>query len=393
MKQERLLGYDVFYAAYQRVKDLYENKDMVIVSFSGGKDSTCCLELAIMAARETGNLPVKVAMRDDEIMYPPVWEYCERVAKRKEIEFHWVYANQPVLNIYNRVMPYYWAFDPELDPEEWVRKPPEFAYKIPVQNINYVGGPEMFPPEYEGQRLVNITGLRVAESPSRRMGLHSSKGYLTKYNSKSKKHMARPIYDWKRGDVWKFIKENNFDYCTAYDTMFRLAGKGEDAGRIAPPFMAKASLNYLSKASQAWPRWFDKCCKRVGGIRTAAQFGMRAVTPQRRLKETWKECFHRTCIEEAPDWIGERAAKVAKEAEKLHSRHSTSPLPENNKTKCPMCRNLGSWQALANTMFNGDPFAMKVGNMGTKKDGTKIDYIEPEFFRTGAGTWGGPASW
>ena len=391
MKQETKIGIDTFQAAYERVKALYDNKDMVVVSFSGGKDSTCCLELAIMAARETGNLPVKVAMRDDEIMFPPTWDYCEEVAAREEVEFHWVYANQPVLNIYNREMPYYWAFDPLLKPEEWVRQPPDYAYKIPVQNIEYVGGPEMFPPEYEGQRLINITGLRVSESPSRRMGLHSSKGYLTKYQSASKKHLARPIYDWLDGDVWKFIKENNFKYNKAYDVMLRLNG-GKSTCRIAPPFMAKASLKYLSKAAQAWPKWFDKCCNRIGGIRTAAQFGTRAITPQRKLGETWKECYQRVCIDEAPDWIAERAEKVGRAAIKTHSRHSTSDLPENNKAKCPMCRNLGSWQSIADIMYNGDPFLMKV-QAGIKKDGTMIKGLEPEFFREGAGKWGGSASW
>lgn len=388
MRQERKLGYDVFVAAYERVKSLYDAGHLVVVSFSGGKDSTCCLELAIMAARETGNLPVKVVMRDEEIMYPPVWEYCERTAAREEVEFHWVYANQPVLNIYNRRMPYYWAFDPLLDPNEWVRKPPSYAYKVPVQNITYIGGPEMFPPK-EGQELWNITGLRVSESPSRRMGLHSSGGFKTK--DAKPKGMARPIYDWLDGDVWKFIGENKFDYCSAYNTMFRLAGAGRDVGRIAPPFMAKASLKYLSRAAQAWPRWFDKCSKRVGGIRTAAQFGTMSVTPQRRSGELWSECYQRVCIDEAPDWIAERAEKVGRAQQLLHKAHSTTPLPETKS--CPMCRNLGSWKNLAHVMYNGDPFCQKVGEMGTKKDNTKIRVIEPDFFRDGAGKWGGPASW
>lgn len=49
-----------------RLKSLYEDEHEVVVSFSAGKDSTVCLELAIIAARETGNLPVKVVMRDEE---------------------------------------------------------------------------------------------------------------------------------------------------------------------------------------------------------------------------------------------------------------------------------------------------------------------------------------
>ena len=48
------------------LREVWAQFDNPVILFSGGKDSTCCLELAIMAARETDNLPVKVAMRDDE---------------------------------------------------------------------------------------------------------------------------------------------------------------------------------------------------------------------------------------------------------------------------------------------------------------------------------------
>lgn len=44
----------VFEAALDRIRYCYDNFDEVIVNVSGGKDSTICLELAIMVAREKG---------------------------------------------------------------------------------------------------------------------------------------------------------------------------------------------------------------------------------------------------------------------------------------------------------------------------------------------------
>ena len=48
-------------------------------------------------------------------------------------------------------------------------------------------------------------------------------------------------------------------------------------------------------------------------------------------------------------------------------------------------RTLGSWRNLAFTMWNGDPFSLKTDSI--------LPNIEPEFFRKGAGTWGGKPTW
>ena len=60
------IGIDVFNAALERMVNIYGEGHRVIVSFSAGKDSGICLELAILAARETGRLPVEVVMRAEE---------------------------------------------------------------------------------------------------------------------------------------------------------------------------------------------------------------------------------------------------------------------------------------------------------------------------------------
>src|SRR6059036_106266 len=131
----RRLSIDTFTAAGQRLIGLYGEGHRIVVSFSAGKDSGVCLELAIMAARETGRLPVEVVMRDEEIMFPGTFEYPERQAARSEIDFHWIVANQPIINIFNRAAPYFWVFDPRLSPDEWVRQPPSFAQSIPEKHI------------------------------------------------------------------------------------------------------------------------------------------------------------------------------------------------------------------------------------------------------------------
>jgi len=369
-------GKDVFTSSLDRLIELYSKpEDEVVVSFSAGKDSMVVLEMAIIAATETDRLPVKVLMRDEEIMFPGTYEYAERVASRPEVEFHWIYASQPILNVFNRENPFIWVFDPLLDPEDWVRKPPDIAYKIPELNINEMITKQRFPCEGD---LWQVTGVRASESAARRYSVFSAKGWKTKPNRMGTR-AARPIFDWLDSDVWKAVKDFSWDYNSAYDVLFR-NGIRASGLRIAPPTMSAAGVGLLQVAARAWPQWFDKVALRAPGIRTAAKFGKRAVSPVRRTGETWQDTFQRECVDEAPAWISDRAAKVASALTRMHNRHSTEPFPDTKN-----CRNcvgsMGAWRAVANSMYSGDPFSMKVGKL--------VPFVEPEFFRKGSGTWGG----
>ena len=379
----RTLDIDVFSAALDRIEGLYRAGHRVVVSMSGGKDSTVCLEMAILAAGNAGRLPVEVVVRDEEIMFPGTYEYLERVAARPEVDMNWLLAEQPVINIFDRNCPYFWVFDPTMDPDDWVRKPPPYAYKIDDLCIQAMTTQERFPPA-EGKLLVSITGLRTQESPNRRMSIHNTKGFLTKHPTKQgKAFVARPIYDWKDHDVWKAIKDLQWDYNDAYNVMVRM-GVPRPKMRIGPPTMSPAALGLLTMASKAWPQWFDKVCKRLPGVRTGAKFGRRAVTPQRRLGETWEQCYHRVCIDDAPDWIAQRAVIFRDNLLALHYRHSTTPWPEIKS--CLPCGQVNNWRQATKVMYNGDPFLAQATSCSA------LGYVEPEFFREGAGTWGGTPS-
>jgi predicted phosphoadenosine phosphosulfate sulfurtransferase len=366
---------NVYEEALSRLVGLYAAGERVVVAFSAGKDSGVCLELCIEAARITGRLPVDVVMRDEEIMFPGTFEYAERVANRPEVNFKWLVAHQPIINCFNRAEPYFWAFDPLLPPDKWVRTPPPFAEEMGVMHIETMVHPDRFPIE-SGQTLFSVVGLRVQESRNRLYSIFSSRGHLTKPNAYGVRN-CRPIYDWKHGDVWKAIHEKGWDYNRAYDVMLRFGVK-QYAMRIGPPTLNPLGARILKPAASAWPRWFDKVCDRLPGVRQVALFGLRVVQPDRRQGEHWQQTFQRECIDNAPGWIAERAVAYSNAILKAHSKHSTGPLPE--KIPCRIHKgNIGSWRALTHALYNGDPFALR----------TDLPVIEPEFFRQGAGTWGG----
>ena len=381
---QRRIGVNVLDEAVQRMREVYEAGHRVVISFSAGKDSGACLEVCTIAhALAKRNDRIEVVMRDEEIMLPNTFEYAERVAARDEVDFHWMIANQPIINIYNRKSPYFWVFDPELPPEQWVRQPPEYAYTIPEKNIDQLITTKRFPPP-EGKDLVVVMGLRVSESVARRMGLASSGGYLTK--PKNGIRYARPIYDWNYSDIWRSVAEWGTDYNRIYDT-FHKAKLPTSQQRVSPVTMTPSALKGLVIGAQYYPNWFSKVVRRCDGVRNAVHYGKRAVEPLRRHGETWSQCYQRTCIDTAPDWIAERAVRVRDDVIKKVQRAGLPTLPEVSAAEYGvkgLPQTMQTWKALAKMMYGGDPFSLKV---------SYLPYMEPEYFRKGAGYWGGKPTW
>ena len=383
-------GKDVFQSAVDRMMDVYKEGHTVVCSFSGGKDSGVCLEVCIEAAAACGRLPVHVVYREEEILYPGTHEFLHRTHNRPEVDFHWLCAHQPSMNVFNRANPYWWVNDPSLPREKHVEPLPDFAEIIQEQNIEHIVHPARFPVE-DGKYLVDVVGLRVTESAKRLLGLTSSGGYLT---HPRRRHgvmyrKARPIYDWTDGDVWLAHKENGWDYNEAYNVMHAMK-VGAQALRIGPPTLTIYGADMLRMASRAWPKWFDRVCERLEGVRQAAQFGSKVCRPSRRSNETWQDTFMRCCIDEAPaEWIRERSQKLLEHVLVTHAKHSTEPLPQTRP--CMDCGGGGicSWRKLAEVAFNGDPFGLKLQSLSR----TKFAPLEPEFFRQGAGTWNGAPTW
>ena len=375
----KYLGANVFDSAIDRVVQVYEMGHRIVVSVSGGKDSCCAMEVTLIAAQMTDNLPVDIIHREEEIIYPGTREYLMRVAERDEVNMHWMVAHQPTVNAFNREHPYWWVMDPTLEPSQWVTEPPPYAYDIPDLEIGGMVRPSRFPPP-PGKELINVVALRVRESNTRRAGLFSAGGALCGPFANPNTDLARglrPIYDWEDGDIWKAIHDNGWDYNDAYDVMHR-KGIERSRLRIGPPSMNPASIGHLPMASQAWPYWWDKVCARLPGIRAAAQFGKRVVEPFHHVGETWEQTYQRECIDQAPNWIAERSSIVRDLVLEGHAKHSTQPLPELDR--CRLCPTFGTnWKKMAQIMYLGDPISQK----------TPLPFLEPEEMRPGAGYWWG----
>lgn len=366
--QKALTGRNVFDETLARLIDLYQSPHRVVISFSGGKDSTVLLELAIKAARSVGRLPIDVSMLDEEIIADRTVEYVLRVANRPEVRFHWIYDIQAYANLLDRTHPFFWTFDP-LCPDQWVHPLPTIAKRIDLDNTDGRIAPSSFPHpqgvENGGDiELYQVAGVRAQESPGRLVGTVSRGGHISKQLSENGSRSVWPLYDWTTADVWRAIVENKWAYNRAYDDMLR-AGVSKRHLRLGPPTMTVVGIKLLPLLAKAWPNWFAKLGTRLPSVRSALTYRDNVAYRKPAPGETWKQLYYRTCIRDAPNWIRVRAEMVVAHFEDYHSRHATAPIHETNH--CSACGFICSWQRLAREMYAGDPLSLKfpfLGNTG-----------------------------
>ncbi len=84
------LNSNVFDEALNRIRFIFDEFENVIIGFSGGKDSTVTLELALIVAKEKNRLPLGVMFIDQEAEWEHVVKYVESVMYRDDINPYWL---------------------------------------------------------------------------------------------------------------------------------------------------------------------------------------------------------------------------------------------------------------------------------------------------------------
>ncbi len=259
---------------------LFEEFDgKVSVSNSGGKDSTVVVELALMVARERGELPLSVTWLDQECEFQATVDYQRWMADRPEINFHWYQIPFKLFNATNHEDPWLNVWG---EGEEWVRaKEPDSIHDNPFRNkdgsvvdrfkevlseINIASG---------GGAI--LTGMRCEESPARRLFMTTAPSYKWVTWGSEGWHrpgfedyfMFHPIYDWSYRDVWKAIHDHSWRYNTHYDTQFRYGVPIKNM-RVSNYHheTALAALLYLQEAE---PETWEAATRRLSGINTFGQ--------------------------------------------------------------------------------------------------------------------------
>jgi predicted phosphoadenosine phosphosulfate sulfurtransferase len=355
LKKEVVADVNVYDAAIKRFEYLFDNFDKVVVSFSGGKDSTVCLNLALEVAKKKNKLPLDVYFWDEEAIHPDTIEYVERVRQLPEVRFKWLCIPIRHRNACSRKEPYWQCWDPHKK-DLWVRDMPdnpsvvtemkEFKWGDSVPDIaHYVYGPEH-------GTVADVRGIRADESLRR----YRSVAQKTKLNwlggpRNGHNYPVSPIYDWTTFDVWTAPRLFGWDYNRSYDIMSML-GVAPSTQRVCPPY-GEEPLGGLWIYAQGWPQLWHKMINRVHGAATAGRYANTELYGFGKLQlpegMTWRDWTY-ALLELYPKDL---KSKVANNISNLIAQHKTKTNRPLHETEADLMTGL-SWKFLAMIANRGD---------------------------------------
>lgn len=286
---------NVLQAFYDRMDFIFDEFEDIVVSVSGGKDSTVIYHLVKEMAEEKGRLPIKVQWIDQEAEWQATVDISKKWLTADGVDPYWFQIPMVMTNAASDEYDFLKIWNPD-QKDIWMRD----KHPISIKENTY--GTKRFSElfgsiaaaEYSDKKTAIIAGVRTEESYNRYLGLTQSNTYKgitwgRKYGSTDKAITFYPIYDWHYADVWKTIHDNDWDYNDVYDEQFKLG--------LSLREMRISNLNHETSIKDAFymqkiePETHDKLVKRLPGIDAASKAGFENYHPDELpfMFKDWRE--------------------------------------------------------------------------------------------------------
>ena len=329
---------NVYEAALDRIRYLFDQFPNIVVNFSGGKDSTIVLQLALQVAEEKGRLPLPVLWIDQEAEWQATVDYVDIVMRDPRVKPYWLQIPMLISNSASSKEGQDWI-NCWGEGEDWIHPKSDISIQTNVYGTDRFA--ELFTAflkhEFGTQKVAQLGGVRAEESPSRLRGLttYSTYKWITwgkKDNPKHDQYSFYPIYDWSYTDVWKAIHDNGWAYNRVYDYMYRY-GVPVAAMRVSS-VIHETSLPNLFHMQETEPETWEKITRRLHGINAVGQMKKDFTTPKQLpyMFRDWAEYRDHLLENLVPDeW---KRDKFRKDFEKICARYVDSIQPKLWKEQC-----------------------------------------------------------
>lgn len=216
----------VLESAIDRISYLFDEFENIVIGFSGGKDSTVTLNLALSVAEKKNRLPLTVMFIDQEAEWQGTIDYVTKVMSDSRIKPMWFQMPMVITNNASSYDRYSYCWKKE-DEYKWIHPQNNISIKENVYGTNRFHElfAKIFKYHFKDKKSCYLAGVRTEENPKRFVALTSSQTYkfITwgKVLDKKLNHFTfYPIYDWSYTDIWKYIYDNGLDYNKVYDGLY-----------------------------------------------------------------------------------------------------------------------------------------------------------------------------
>lgn len=298
---KRYLDTDVLTEAQSRIAWLFDRFERLYVSFSGGKDSTVLMHLALDEAKRRGRR-IGVLFIDWEAQFSLTIEHVREMLAdyRDNIDPYWIALPLRTTNACSQLEPEWSCWDPAKR-DIWVREMPTEATPVESlpfyqQNMTFEDFVRDFGAWYSGgEECACLVGIRADESRSRyltvvdrggrdkldpdtgevvRTGHERLEGrsWTVKLNlgPAARVWNVFPIYDWATADIWTYLGRTGLPYNRLYDLMHQ-AGIPLSKMRICEPYGDEQRVG-LWLYHVVEPETWTRIVSRVAGANTGALY-------------------------------------------------------------------------------------------------------------------------
>ena len=279
---------NVLEAARERISFLFDSFESIIVSVSGGKDSTVLAHLALVEA-DSRKRRIGVHFLDEEVVYESTVKQVAYLmdlfpdsTKKMWLQFPFLLTNATSITEGQLL-----CWEPGKH-KIWMRPKRQESIKAKPWDddherhgnkhkggLGFYDVIENFARTFENTAF--LVGLRAAgESPNRWLAVTKNpvmvKGRSVYWGTKKKKNMSfYPIYDWNYYDIWHYIYENNLNYSKIYDHQFR-TGYHPSRMRVSS-LVHEKSFKAVCDLPEFEPKTYNRLIKRTKGIAHAQETG------------------------------------------------------------------------------------------------------------------------